>query len=143
MKGYIKIEVPRACNGIVEGENDCPYNKTCPVYAELFDDNEKTYEEWERMTCEHRPPNCPILKQSDIMSEWTYRLELAAIILKSIMSIAVFVMLVCMVCAVVNELFVKIWMWSLAVAVMSLVLMAVVSLIWAHLDGLEDEVYKE
>ena len=139
MKGYMQIEVPRACNGLGAGEKDCPNKKTCPVYTELFDDNDKTYEEWERLTCMHRPPNCPILTKTDITPAWMYKLEFTATILRAIMGIAVCIMLVCLLASIAHGGWYKVSMWALAVVVLSIVLMVILAGIGAHLQNLEEE----
>lgn len=139
MKGYMEIEVPRACNGLGKGEKDCPNKKTCPVYTALFDDNDKTYEEWERMTCEHRPPNCPILTKSDIAPAWMYKLEFTATILRAIMAIAVCTILVCLFGSIIHEGWYTMSMCALAVVVLSIVLMVIVAGLGAHLQVSDDK----
>lgn len=139
MKGYMKIEVPRACNGLGAGEKDCPNKTTCPVYRDLFDDNDKTYEEWERLTCAHRPPNCPILTKTDITPAWMYKLEFTATILRAIMGIAVCIMLVCLLASIAHGGWYRVSMWALAVVVLIIILMVILAGIGAHLQDVEED----
>ena len=139
MKGYMKIEIPRACNGLGAGEKDCPNKTTCPVYRDLFDDNDKTYEEWERLTCTHRPPNCPILTKSDITPTWMYKLEFTATILRAIMGIALCVILVCLFASIAHGSWYKVSTWAVAVVVLIIILMVILAGIGAHLQDLEEE----